>query len=206
MVNLAVGFLLVLSGPSGVGKGTVSQALLKELDEIVFSISVTTRKSRPNEINGENYFFISMDDFKKMVEENKLLEYAQVHGNYYGTPKEFVEEKIKEGKIVLLEIDVQGALQIKDNADEAVFVFLLPPTMSELRSRIVGRGTESSEDIEVRFNNAFKELDFVDQYDYFVVNRTVEQAIDDVKSIINAERLKVKRSKKIKDEILKGLS
>lgn len=198
------GFLLVLSGPSGVGKGTVSQALLDKLDDIIYSISVTTRKARPNEVDGENYFYKSVDEFNEMVENNLLLEHAKVHGNFYGTPRNFVNEKIQEGKIVLLEIDVQGALQIKKNVKDAVFVFLLPPTMSELRSRIVKRGTESSEDVKLRFNNAFKELDFVEEYDYYVVNKSVDQAVEDVKTIIKAEELRVKRSSQIVEEIMKG--
>lgn len=198
------GFLLVLSGPSGVGKGTVSQALLEELDELIYSISITTRKARPNEVDGENYFFVSVDQYKEMVANDQLLEHAQVHGNYYGTPRDFVKDKIDQGKIVLLEIDVQGALQIKKNVDDAVFVFLLPPTMSELRSRILKRGTESSENIAVRFSNAFKELDFVEEYDYYVINRSVDEAVFDVKTIIEAEKLRVIRSKAVVKEILKG--
>ena len=178
---MSKGFLLVLSGPSGSGKGTVSEALLKENKEIVFSTSVTTRTPRPGEVNGENYFFVSVDEFEDMVKNDGLLEYAFVHTNYYGTPKEFVFNEIEKGEIVLLEIDVQGALQIKKKYKEAVFIFLLPPTMDELKQRLIKRDTETEEEINTRFRNAFKELDFVGEYDFFVVNSTVEKAV----SILN---------------------
>ena len=199
---MSKGFLLVLSGPSGSGKGTVSEALMAENHEVKFSTSVTTRKPRSMEVDGENYFFKTEEEFKDMVKNDELLEYAHVHTNYYGTPKEFVFQEIKKGEIVLLEIDVQGALQIKDKYKEAVFIFLLPPTMEELKHRIVSRGTESEKDIETRFANAFKELDFVGKYDYFVVNDKVEQAVKDIENIIAAEKLRVKRYKNIKKDIV----
>lgn len=197
------GFLLVLSGPSGSGKGTVSQAIMKENKEIVFSTSVTTRTPRPGEVNGENYFFVSKTKFEQMVEKDELLEHAFVHTNYYGTPKQFVFDQIENGEIVLLEIDVQGALQIKKKYKEAVFIFLIPPTMEELRNRLVQRDTESEEEINTRFKNAFRELDFVGEYDYFVINDKVSQAVIDIENIIAAEKLRVKRHKDIKSEVLK---
>jgi guanylate kinase len=201
--KLSKGFLLVLSGPSGSGKGTVSQALLKKRKDIKFSISATTRKPRPNEVNGENYFFLSEEEFKSMQEKGEFLESAFVHANYYGTPKQFVLDEIEKGEIVLLEIDVQGALQIKKNYKEAVFIFLLPPTMDELKNRIIKRGTETEEDINRRFANAFKELDFVGEYDFFVVNDKVENAVKDIEAIIHSEKLRVKRHKDIKLNVLK---
>lgn len=197
------GFLLVLSGPSGSGKGTVSQAIMKENKEIVFSTSVTTRTPRPGEVNGENYFFVSKTKFEQMVEKDELLEHAFVHTNYYGTPKQFVFDQIENGEIVLLEIDVQGALQIKKKYKEAVFIFLIPPTMEELRNRLVKRDTESEEEINTRFKNAFRELDFVGEYDYFIINDKVSQAVIDIENIIAAEKLRVKRHKDIKSEVLK---
>ncbi|ERT59517.1 guanylate kinase [Peptoniphilus koenoeneniae] len=200
---MSKGFLLVLSGPSGSGKGTVSEALLKENKEIVFSTSVTTRTPRPGEVNGENYFFVSVDEFEDMVKNDGLLEYAFVHTNYYGTPKEFVFNEIEKGEIVLLEIDVQGALQIKKKYKEAVFIFLLPPTMDELKQRLIKRDTETEEEINTRFRNAFKELDFVGEYDFFVVNSTVEKAVSDIEHIIAAEKLRTKRHSDIKNEVLK---
>lgn len=197
------GFLLVLSGPSGSGKGTVSQAIMKENKEIIFSTSVTTRTPRPGEVNGENYFFVSKTKFEQMVEKDELLEHAFVHTNYYGTPKQFVFDQIEKGEIVLLEIDVQGALQIKKKYKEAVFIFLIPPTMEELRNRLVKRDTESEEEINTRFKNAFREFDFVGEYDYFVINDKVSQAVIDIENIIAAEKLRVKRHKDIKSEVLK---
>lgn len=199
---MSAGFLLVLSGPSGSGKGTVSEALMKKNNKIVFSTSVTTRTPRPGEVNGENYFFNSIEEFEDMVEKDELLEYAFVHTNYYGTPKKFVFDEIEKGEIVLLEIDVQGALQVKERYKEAVFIFLLPPSMNELKTRLIKRDTETEEEINTRFKNAFKELDFVGEYDYFVVNNTVEQAVKNIEDIIAAEKLRVKRHKDIKKEML----
>ncbi|EFI42191.1 MULTISPECIES: guanylate kinase [Peptoniphilus] len=200
---MSAGFLLVLSGPSGSGKGTVSQALMSRNNKISFSTSVTTRTPRPNEVNGENYFFTTIEEFEDMVKNDELLEYAFVHTNYYGTPKKFVFSEIEKGEIVLLEIDVQGALQVKEKYKEAVFIFLLPPTMDELKSRLIKRDTETEEEINTRFKNAFRELDFVGEYDYFVVNNTVEQAVIDIENIIEAEKLRVKRHKDIKKEVMK---
>jgi len=195
------GFLLVLSGPSGSGKGTVSEALMKNNDDIIFSTSVTTRTPRPGEVNGENYFFATREEFEEMVEKGELLEYAFVHTNYYGTPKKFVFDEIEKGEIVLLEIDVQGALQIKEKYKEAVFIFLIPPTMDELKSRLVKRDTETEDEIETRYRNAFKELDFVGEYDYFVINDVLENAVSSIENIIAAEKLRVKRHKDIKKEV-----
>lgn len=199
---MAKGFLLVISGPSGCGKGTVSEELLKRNKDIIFSISATTRKKRPAEKNGVNYFFLEEEDFKEKVENNEFLEYAHVHNNYYGTPRDFAIEQIDKGEIVLLEIDVQGALQVKKNYNNVVFVFLLPPNMDELKNRIIKRGTESDEDINRRFNNAFKELDFVGEYDFFVVNDKVENAVLDIEHIIKSEKLRVKRHTGIKERII----
>lgn len=200
--RMSKGFLLVISGPSGSGKGTVSNELLARNKDIVFSVSATTRKPRPNEKSGVNYFFLEEDEFHRTVEEGGFLEYAFVHNNYYGTPKDFVINEIDKGEIVLLEIDVQGALQVKKNYKNVVFVFLLPPTMDELKNRIIKRGTESEEDINRRFKNAFQELDFVGEYDYFVVNDKVEDAVADIENIIKAEKLRVKRHSDIKKKII----
>ena len=187
------GFLLVISGPSGVGKGTVLHDLMNTQKNLVYSVSVTTRKSRPGEIEGVSYFFKSHDEFEKMIEEDKFLEYAKVHDNYYGTPKDFVEEKINEGKIVILEIDVQGALNVKENIDNGVYIFLAPPSLSELKNRIVNRGTETESDINLRMNNARKELSYIKNYDYLVVNDHLNSAINIVNEIINAEKHRVFR-------------
>lgn len=187
------GFLLVISGPSGVGKGTVLHDLMNTQKNLVYSVSVTTRKQRPGEIEGVSYFFKSHEEFEKMIEEDKFLEYAKVHDNYYGTPKDFVEEKINEGKIVILEIDVQGALNVKKNIDNGVYIFLAPPSLSELKNRIVNRGTETESDINLRMHNARKELSYIKDYDYLVINDHLNSAINLVNEIINAEKHKVFR-------------
>ncbi|MDO5716601.1 MAG: guanylate kinase [Tissierellia bacterium] len=196
------GFLLVLSGPSGAGKGTVSKELIQRNEDIVFSISATTRDKRPGEQDGVNYYFMDEETFDAKANAGEFLEYAHVHNDKYATPKEFVMNKVAEGEIVLLEIDVQGALQIKKNYKNAVFMFLLPPSMTELKRRIEGRQTETEEEIELRYSNAFKELDFVNEYDYFVVNDTVEQAVLDMEAIIRAEKHRVKRFKYIKERVI----
>lgn len=194
------GFLLVISGPSGVGKGTVLHDLMNTQTNLVYSVSATTRKKRDGEIEGVSYFYLNHDEFEQMIEEDKFLEYAHVHNNYYGTPKEFVEKKINEGKIVILEIDVQGALNIKKNTDNGVFIFLAPPSLNELRRRIVGRGTETDEDIKIRMNNAKKELEYIKDYDYIVVNDHLNSAITSVNEIINAEKHRVFREENLNFE------
>ena len=191
------GFLLVISGPSGVGKGTVLHDLMNTQNNLVYSVSATTRNKRDGEIEGVSYFFKTHDEFKNMIAEDKFLEYAHVHNNYYGTPKEFVENKINEGKIVILEIDVQGALNIKKNTDNGVFIFLAPPSLSELKKRIVGRGTETDDDIKIRMKNARKELKYIKDYDYLVINDHLNSAITSVNEIINAEKHKVFRGENI---------
>lgn len=187
------GFLLVISGPSGVGKGTVLHDLMNTQTNLVYSVSVTTRSKRPGEIEGVSYFYKSHEEFEKMIEEDKFLEYAKVHNNYYGTPKDFVNKKIEEGKIVILEIDVQGASNVKKNIDDGVFIFLAPPSLRELKNRIVNRGTESSEDIHLRMLNAKKELSYINDYDYLVINDHLNTAINLVNEIINAEKHRVFR-------------
>jgi len=199
---MSKGFLLIISGPAGTGKGTVCKELLNKHKDIIFSVSATTRKPRVGEEDGVNYLFLEEEKFESMVENDEFLEHAYVHTNYYGTPRGYVMDQVEKGEVVLLEIDVQGALQIKNNYSEAVFIFLLPPTMEELKNRIVKRGTESEEDINRRFENAFKELDFVGKYDYFVINDKLEDAVSDIESIIKAETLRVKRHSDIKNKVI----
>lgn len=196
------GFLLVISGPSGSGKGTVCKRLLERDKDLVFSISATTRKARKGEVHGVNYFFVDEKTFDEMVTKGEFLEYASVHGNKYGTPKQFIVDHVNKGEIVILEIDVQGALQVKKLYEGAVFVFLLPPSMEELRNRIVKRGTESKEDIDIRLRNAVDELKLAYEYDYIVVNDKVEEAVEKIETIIKAEKLRVERAQYIIDEIL----
>ena len=196
------GFLLVISGPSAAGKGTICRKLLARNEDLIFSVSATTRKPRVGEKEGINYFFIDSLKFNNMIEHKEFLEYARVHNNYYGTPRDFVLDNVNKGKTVILEIDVKGALQVKKVYPEAVFIFLLPPSMEELKNRIEKRGTESKEDINIRLKNAFEELKFVEEYDYFVINDKVKNAVESVESIIKAEKLKVKRYNNIIEKIM----
>jgi guanylate kinase len=185
------GLLLVVSGPSGVGKGTICKALLKLRDDIHISVSVTTRPPRNGEKEGVNYFFKSQSEFEDMIQRGELLEYAKVYDNYYGTPKAFVMEQLEKGIDVLLEIDIQGALQVKGQYPEGVFVFILPPSMEELRNRIIGRGTETAEAIDKRFTAAYNEIDLLENYDYYVFNDRVDLATARLISIVEAERLRI---------------
>lgn len=197
-----VGFLLIVSGPAGVGKGTLCNRLLEDDKDVVFSVSSTTRQPREGELDGVNYNFIDKELFEKQIGADQFLEYAFVHTDYYGTPKEFVDRGIEEGRIVLLEIDVQGAIQVKENHPEAVTVFILPPSMDELERRIVDRNTETEAQIKKRMSNAYKEIDLVDKYDYFIVNDDLDLATENLIAIINAEKHKVKRKIDLKEEYL----
>ncbi|MCK8818217.1 guanylate kinase [Natroniella sulfidigena] len=186
------GNLIVLSGPSAVGKGTVLSFLLEEYDDICYSVSATTREPREGEEDGIDYFFMSTKKFKSLIKKNEFIEWAKVHNNYYGTPKKYVEETLASGRDVILEIDIQGAKQVKDSFAEGIFVFLAPPSLDELESRIYGRGTESEKAIETRLENASKELKQVEEYDYLIINDQVEKAVKKLKAIIVAEKCKVK--------------
>lgn len=189
------GILIVISGPSGAGKGTICKALLDKHDNIFISVSATTRAPRQGEIEGVNYYFLTKESFEEKVKENGFLEYANVHGNFYGTPKVNVEKMLDEGKDVILEIDIQGALQVKDNFKEGVFIFILPPSMEELKQRIIKRGSETEESLMTRFKNAYKEINYVSKYNYAVVNDELEVAVSKVESIIAAEKCRVDRIK-----------
>jgi guanylate kinase len=187
------GLLIVLSGPSGVGKGTVCAALRKRSSNLVYSISATTRKPRRNEVDGVHYFFKERAEFEKMIEENAFLEWAEYMGNYYGTPRKFVEDTLAQGRDVLLEIEVQGALQVKKKFPEGVFIFLAPPSMHELKQRIAMRGTETEEAMTGRLTVAEKEMALVREYDYSVVNDRVDLACKRILSIVEAEHCRVDR-------------
>lgn len=187
------GLLFVLSGPSGVGKGTVCKALREVAPELVYSVSATTRAPREGEVDGVNYFFKSREEFEQMIQRNELLEWAEYVGNYYGTPADFVYDTLEKGKDIILEIEVQGALQVKEKFSEAVFVFLMPPSLDELRNRIVGRGTESTETINNRMRAAQDELALIEHYDYAVVNDNVQAACERIRAIITAEHCSKKR-------------
>ena len=192
------GLLIVISGPSGAGKGTICKALLEKHDDLFISVSATTRSPRAGEVDGVNYHFLTKEDFISK-ESNDFLEYAEVHGNMYGTPKFKVEEMLAEGKNVILEIDIQGALKVKENFGEGVFIFILPPSMEELKQRIIKRGSETEESLMTRFKNAYQEINYVSKYNYAVVNDEVETAVNKIEGIIAAEKCRVDR---IKDTIL----
>lgn len=197
------GVLLVVSGPSGAGKGTICQMLRDQLPELGYSVSVTTRQPRTGEVDGVNYFFKTVDEVKEMIAKDELLEYAEVYGNYYGTPRDYVMELLNSGKDVLLEIDIQGALQIKKRFPNGVFVFIVPPSLDELSARIYKRGTDSEDVIKRRMASAAGELTYAAEYDYIVVNDIAEKAANKVLTIMDAERYRVARTYFIINEICK---
>ncbi|TDF98313.1 guanylate kinase [Paenibacillus piri] len=187
------GILIVLSGPSGVGKGTVCKALRQCAPDLVYSVSATTRAPREGETEGVNYFFKSREQFQQLIQDNQMLEWAEYVGNYYGTPRKFVEDTLSTGKDIILEIEVQGALKVKQTFPEGVYIFLLPPSMDELENRIVGRGTESKDAIRTRMSVAMDEIRLMEHYDYAIVNDHVEHACSRIQSIIVAEHCRKDR-------------
>ena len=200
------GLLLVVSGPSGAGKGTICKVLMDRNKDLKLSVSATTRQPRTGEVEGVNYFFLTHEKFNDMISKNEFLEYANTYSNFYGTPKGPVMECLEKGQDVVLEIEMQGARQIKEVYPEGVFIFVLPPSLEELKSRIVGRGTETQEEIEKRFSCAFEEINQIVNYDYFIVNEDIEKSVSDVEAIICAEKNKVTRYKnniidKFKEEL-----
>ncbi len=194
-MNPATGILFVISGPSGVGKGTVIKEVFKQDKNLVFSVSVTTRKPRQGECDGSDYRFVTENQFLKMVQENQFLEWVFVHGNHYGTPIDFVEEKLDEGKDMVLDIDVQGAMKIMKTRPESTFIFIAPPNkdIEILRERLCGRNTEKECQIEERLKVASEEMKQLGEYEYLVFNSEVPEAADDILSIIKAERCKTNR-------------
>ncbi|MNR04018.1 Guanylate kinase [compost metagenome] len=187
------GILIVLSGPSGVGKGTVCAALRKVAPDIVYSVSATTRSPRQGEVDGVNYFFKTREQFQQLIETDEVLEWAEYVGNFYGTPRRFVEETLRSGHDVILEIEVQGALQVKQKFDEGVFIFLLPPSLDELENRIVTRGTETDEVIRSRMSVAIDEIRLMEHYDYAIVNDHVDTACAKIQAILAAEHCRKDR-------------
>ena len=189
------GLLIVLSGPSGVGKGTVRKALFDREDHnLVYSISMTTRKPRKGEVDGREYFFVSKEKFEANIKEEKFLEYAEFVGNYYGTPIDEVKKQMSLGNEVVLEIEIDGALQVREKMKDAVFVFIAPPSIDALYNRLKGRGTETDEVIAERIEKAKRELTLAYKYDYIVINDTVDNAADRIMAIIRAEHAKTERS------------
>ncbi|HBI8422152.1 TPA: guanylate kinase [Enterococcus faecalis] len=188
------GLLIVLSGPSGVGKGTVRKAIFdSEENDFQYSISMTTRKQREGEVDGVDYYFRSREEFEAMIEAGEMLEYAEYVDNYYGTPLTYVNQTLDEGKDVFLEIEVQGAKQVKDKVPDGVFIFLTPPDLAELKSRIIGRGTDEMSVIEERMAVAREEIEMMALYDYAVVNDEVPLAVQRIKDIIASEHFRVDR-------------
>ena len=184
------GMLIILSGPSGVGKDSVRLKVLERNRELQPSVSATTREMRPGEKDGIDYFFITQDRFDEMIRENAFLEYVRYNNKSYGTPKHFVCEKLDSGIDVLLKIEVNGALNVKHAFPEAILIFLLPPSMQELWQRLTSRGTGSVEDSKNRFQTAYRELEYYDQYDYLVINDKLEDAIDRVSAIYTTEKMR----------------
>lgn len=187
------GNLIVISAPSGAGKGTIINRLREVNDNIWVSISMTSRMPRENDIPGETYFFVSKEEFEKRIKKGEFLEYAIYNDNYYGTPRDKIVEKLKQGIDVLLEIEIQGALKVKELVPEAIFIFILPPSMKELRKRLVARGTDSKDKILARFKTAYKEINEVTKYNYVVINDEVEKAVSKVNAILHSERCRVDR-------------
>ena len=188
------GLLIVFSGPSGVGKGTVRQEIFSTPDhKFEYSVSMTTRAQRPGEVDGKDYFFRSREEFEELIRNGQMLEYAEYVGNYYGTPLTYVNETLDKGIDVFLEIEVQGALQVKKKVPDAVFIFLTPPDLNELQERLVGRGTDSEEDIAQRIERAREEIALMSEYDYAIVNDEVPLAAERVKRVIEAEHFRVDR-------------
>ncbi|CAM4027846.1 guanylate kinase [Bacillus manliponensis] len=200
------GLLIVLSGPSGVGKGTVRKELFsQENTNLQYSISMTTRKPREGEVDGVDYFFRTKEEFEEMIRNDQLLEWAEFVGNYYGTPIEYVEQTLERGKDVFLEIEVQGALQVKKAFPEGVFIFLAPPSLSELKNRIVGRGTETEEVIQNRLTVAKEEIEMMDAYDYVVENDEVELACERINAIVKGEHCRRERVAQYYKEMTEGI-
>ena len=200
------GTLVVVSGFAGTGKGTVMKELLGRYDSYALSISATTRQPRPTEVDGREYFFKTKEEFEKMIEENEFLEYACYVGNYYGTPKKYVEEQLSEGRDVILEIEIQGALHIKEQFPDALLLFIAPPSADVLKQRLTDRGTESAEVIESRLARAVEESKGIEQFDYLVVNDDLDECVETVHRMIQSAGWKMSRRQKDVDELRKQIS
>lgn len=201
---MAKGKTFIVSGPSGVGKSKVLNALLESRKNLYFSVSATTRERRAGEIDGVHYQFLDVDTFRRWIAEDKFLEYAEYVGNFYGTPKQHVDEAMEQGKDVILEIEVQGALQVTNKRPDTVRIFIAPPSWEELERRLTGRGTDAPEKIQKRLLRAKVEFQTAHTYDYFVINDTVENAVDELNAIITAEHCKPQERMEIISEQSEG--
>ena len=195
------GLLIVFSGPSGVGKGTVLKEYLKKFPNTAFSVSATTRAPREGEVDGQHYYFMTRSDFDQLVDEGGFLEHAQFAGNCYGTPRGPVDKNLEQGIDVVLEIEVQGALQVKEKCPDAILIFVMPPSYAELRRRLIGRGTEDMATVERRLSNAAREMGIAKEYDYIVINDSVEDAALQLENIICAAKHSAKYLKQFIDEV-----
>ena len=196
------GLLLVVSAPSGGGKGTILKELFAQDDNLRLSVSATTRAPRPGEEHGKQYYFISREEFESLISQNKMLEHAEYVGNYYGTPRDPVEEWLAAGNDVVLEIEVQGGAQVKKLMPECVSIFSLPPSMKVLEERLRGRGTEAEETVQKRLSTARREIPQAKEYDYIVFNDRLEDAVDDIQAILRAEKLKYSRNADSTERVL----
>lgn len=194
-----LGKLFVISAPSGAGKTSLCNELLKTYDNLEYSISYTTRESRADEVDGKDYFFVSEKVFRKMIENDEFIEWAEVHGNFYGTPKKFIEDKLKSGVNILLDIDPQGARQLRKRLNFGIYVFVIAPSIKELEERLRKRRSESEEKLRLRLENARKEVQFYKDYDYIIINKNFEKAFNELNAIYIAEHLRSKDVKKIED-------
>ena len=190
-----MGIFYVISGPSGAGKTTILKKIMRNVDNLAFSVSYTTRPKRPNEREGADYFFVTEEQFKDLIEKDEFVEWALVHGYYYGTSKKFIEMELSKGYDIVLDIDVQGALSIMQKYSNAVFIFLAPPSFDTLKERLLKRKTESEKDLVKRIEDAKWELSKISMFDYIVINDSIESTVEKIKSIIEAERLRIERIK-----------
>ena len=199
------GILVVVSGFAGSGKGTLMKKLMTDYDDYALSVSATTRLPRPGEVDGREYFFKTVEEFKKMIAEEEFIEYAQYVSNYYGTPKAYVEEQLLKGKDVILEIEIQGALQIKEKFPEALLLFVTPPSAEILKNRLIGRGTEEASVIQKRLERAREEAEGIEKYDYFVINDELDRCALQMHQIIQSEHDRTFRNKEFINQIRREL-
>ena len=199
------GILLVISGFAGTGKGTLVHELVEKYDNYALSVSATTRAPRPGEINGVHYFFKTREEFEEMIRDNRLIEYASYVGNYYGTPKEYVQQQLENGKDVILEIEIQGALKIKEQFPDTLLLFLVPPSASVLEERLRGRGTETDEAVRKRLHRAVEESGFIGKYDYLIVNDVLEICVRETHEIIQSQHYRVDQKREFIDKLQEDL-